>query len=287
MAFFDLTSWFGRSRPPESRGAPTEGSSDTRREALICTRDSELSRELIEVLAERGYECTSHRNPWSASHAAQRTPPSLVMIDWRVGQHEAFKLASNSHKDDNGHVASILAVVPTGQPESLAEILELGVTDFIFLPVDRALLTIRLGLIEERLREIDHLKSLEKNVQREYQRFLIATGGLGDGIWDLDLETEDIHFSDRWNEMLGYQPDEIEGTLEGWLSRVHPEDLTRLRAVIDASIAGEVSVIDQRYRILTGSGEYRWMLTRGETVKNKDGKAVRVVGRQTAVDEQN
>jgi diguanylate cyclase (GGDEF)-like protein len=69
------------------------------------------------------------------------------------------------------------------------------------------------------------------------------------------------------------------------LSRVHTEDLTRLRAIIDASIAGEVTVIEQRYRMLLKSGSYRWMLTRGEVVKDVEGKAIRVVGRQTDVDD--
>ena len=285
MAFFDLASLFGRSGSPEPSQEPTGERSDARREALICTRDSELSRELTEVLGECGYECTSHRNPGSARSAAEQTPAHLVLIDWRVGQHRAFKLASNLHKKNNGLVRSILAIVPEDQPESLLEILEIGVDDFVLLPIDWTLLRTRLGLIEERLREVDQLRDHQEKVEKEHQRFLIATGGTGDGIWDLDLATEDIHFSDRWKEMLGYRADEVEDNLEGWLSRVHAEDLTRLRAIIDAGIAGEVSVIEQRYRILTKNGDYRWMLTRGEVVKNADGKAVRVVGRQTDVDE--
>jgi len=280
MAFFDLTSWLGRSRPSDQPTAPTGEIPEIRRNALICTRDPELSRELIEVLGERGYECTSRRSPWSARIEAQRTRPHLVMIDWRVGQHRAFKLASNLRTSING-----LAIVPAGQPEILDDVLDLGINDFVLLPLDRTVLKARLGLIEERIRETVRLNELQENVQREYQRLLIATGGTDDGIWDLDLATENLHFSDQWKEMLGYRPDEVENTLEGWLSRVHPEDLTRLRAIIDAGIAGAVSVIEQRYRILAKNGKYRWMLTRGEIVKNVDGKVVRVVGRQTAVDE--
>jgi diguanylate cyclase (GGDEF)-like protein len=56
--------------------------------------------------------------------------------------------------------------------------------------------------------------------------------------------------------------------------------------IIDASIAGEVSVIEQRYRMQMKGGDYRWMLTRGEVVKNEDGKPIRIVGRQTDVDEE-
>jgi diguanylate cyclase (GGDEF)-like protein/PAS domain S-box-containing protein len=170
------------------------------------------------------------------------------------------------------------------KPEAFAKILEHGFNDFVMLPLDRAVLGARLSLIESRMCELDQMQGMQKDINQDYQRFLIASGGIGDGIWDLDLETETIHLSDRWKEMLGYQKDEIEDALEGWLSRVHPDDLTRLRSIIDASIAGEVSVIEQRYRIQMKDGNYRWMLTRGEIVKNEDSKAIRVVGRQIDVD---
>ncbi len=253
---------------------------------MICTRDHGVDNELSELLAERGYECSSHRNPRAVRFAANRTPPDLVVIDWRVGEPNAVKLASTLNSNPDSHVTSILALVPSEESDALGKILELGFNDFVMLPLDRAVLAARLGMIESRMRELDQMQALQKDIGQEYQRFLIASGGIGDGIWDLDLATETVHLSDRWKEMLGYQKDEIEDVLEGWLSRVHPEDLTRLRAIIDASIAGEVSVIEQRYRMQMQNGDYRWMLTRAEVVKNEDGKAIRIVGRQTDVDEE-
>ena len=251
---------------------------------MICTRDHEVATELSKLLRERGYESSSHRNPWAARFTANRNPPDLVIIDWRVGEASAVKLASTLNSRPNSHVTSILALVPSANPDAFAKILDHGFNDFVMLPLDRAVLATRLSLIESRMRELDQMQALQKDIKQDYQRFLIASGGIGDGIWDLDLATETIHLSDRWKEMLGYRKDEIEDALEGWLSRVHPDDLTRLRSIIDASIAGEVSVIEQRYRIKVKDGDYRWMLTRGEVVKNEDGKAIRVVGRQIDVD---
>jgi diguanylate cyclase (GGDEF)-like protein len=84
--------------------------------------------------------------------------------------------------------------------------------------------------------------------------------------------------------MLGYQVDEIADDLEEWLSRVHPDDLTRLRAVIDSCMAGDVSVVEQRYRMRLKSGEYRWMVIQGEAVIDAEGKAIRIVGRQSDIE---
>jgi len=286
MAPFRFDFWRKRSDPPASEGLSTSSPGGGRREVLVCTRDADLGNDLCDLLSERGYTPSVHRNPWAARYAARRNVPDLAIIDWHLGQQSAAKLASTLYSSDGRQSCSILALVPQGQPDTLVKILELGVNDFVMLPLDRPLLATRLSLIETRLRELDDMRSLQDEIRQEYQRFLIATGGIGDGVWDLDLLTERVHFSDRWKEMLGYGQDEIEDDLESWLSRVHPEDLTRLRAIIDASIAGEVTVIEQRYRIQVKSGEYRWMLTRGEVVKDAESKAIRVVGRQTDVDQE-
>jgi diguanylate cyclase (GGDEF)-like protein/PAS domain S-box-containing protein len=251
----------------------------------VCTGNPELGDELCGLLGDRGYLPTHQRNPWAVRYSARRNIPDLAIIDWSMGHQTASKLATSLNPVPGTDSCAILGLVPHDATENLADILELGISDFVMLPLDHKLLATRLSLIEMRLRELDDLRSLQQEMQQEYQRFLIASGGLDDGIWDLDLAAESVHFSDRWKEMLGYAPEEIEDSLESWLSRVHPEDLTRLRAILDAGIAGEISVIEQRYRMLTKGGEYRWMLTRGEVVEGSDGKALRAVGRQIDINQ--
>ncbi len=286
MGLFDLLSWIGKRGPaPHSTGS-VQGVGSAVREAVICSRDRKLEDELKTALIERGYNCATVRNGWAARYSVRRIAPELVIIDWRMGHHHAAKLTESLSKSGNARVCSTLALLPAGDPAELSTILELGVNDFVMLPLVREQLLARLSLIETRLRELDQMRALQRGLEAEYDRFLLATGGLGDGIWDLDLTTETIHFSDRWKRMLGYEPGEFEDTLEAWLSRVHGDDLNRLRAVIDAGIAGEITVIEQRYRMQTKDGRYRWMLARGEVVADDERKAVRVVGRQTDVDQE-
>ena len=269
MALFDLQSWFGKlGAGPHAAGTARDGSADAR-EVIICSRDRKLENELKTVLVERGYSCSTVRNAWACRYSVRRTAPQLVIVDWRMGQNYGAKLSDALTRTDQGRVCATLALLPAEESGELSKVLELGFNDFVMLPLVREQLVARLGLIEERHRELDQMRALQRNLELEYDRFLLATGGLGDGVWDLDLTTETIHFSDRWKRMLGYEPDEIEDTLEAWLSRVHTDDLTRLRAVIDAGIAGEITVIEQRYRMQTKDGRYRWMLARGEVVDRR------------------
>jgi diguanylate cyclase (GGDEF)-like protein/PAS domain S-box-containing protein len=286
MVPFNIDFWRKRHDPSPPDELPGSSRVENGREVLVCTRDADLANELLELLTERGYSPTVHRNPWTARYSARRHAFDLAIIDWHLGEQNAARLTSTLYAANGARSCSVLALVPQGQPDTLVKILELGVRDFVMLPLDRPLLATRLSLIESRLQEIDEMQDLQDEIKKEYQRFLIATGGVGDGVWDLDLATETVHFSDRWKEMLGYAPDEIQDNLESWLSRVHPDDLTRLRAVLDASIAGDVKVIEQRYRIRNKDGDYRWMLTRGEVVEDAAGKAIRVVGRQSDIDKE-
>jgi len=279
-------SWIERLRTGLPQPGPEAAAEDGRREIFICSRDSELSDELMSLLADRGHHCTLHRNPWAARTAARRSLPDLVAIDWRLGEQAATKLASALIKTNEDHLCSILALVPADQPDHLRTILELGVSDFLTLPLDDNQLKTRLSLIETRLRELDQMRVLQEDLHRDYQRFLIAAGGLGDGVWDLDLATKTVHYSDRWKAMLGYRSEEIGDSLDEWFDRVHPEDLSHLRAVIDASMEGEINALDQRFRIHHQDGQYRWMLTRAEVVEDSGGTAIRIVGRQTDIDEQ-
>jgi DNA-binding response OmpR family regulator len=205
VGLFDLNSWLARSRSSPPSHEPERTDQNPRREAMICTRDHKLGKELSEILGERGYTSSFHRNPWAVRFAANRTPPNLVIIDWRVGEANAVKLASTLNNNPYGYTTSILAVVPSAKPDVLAKILEHGFNDFVMLPLDRAVLVARLRMIELRMRELDQMQALQKDIKKDYQRFLIASGGIGDGVWDLNLATNTVHLSDRWMEMLGYR----------------------------------------------------------------------------------
>ena len=61
-------------------------------------------------------------------------------------------------------------------------------------------------------------------LSQNQERYSLAMQASNDGLWDWDLKTNKILYSDRWKEMLGFNDDEISDTADEWLSRVHPED---------------------------------------------------------------
>jgi diguanylate cyclase (GGDEF)-like protein/PAS domain S-box-containing protein len=81
--------------------------------------------------------------------------------------------------------------------------------------------------------------------------------------------------------MLGFAEAEITNRPEEWLSRVHPEDLERLQADLATHLQGSTLHFENEHRLMHRDGSFRWMLTRGLAVRDRDGKAYRLAGSQT------
>src|SRR5215510_12276478 len=126
---------------------------------------------------------------------------------------------------------------------------------------------------------------IEKKLKDSEERYVLATRGANDGLWDWDLDAHRIYFSPRWMSMLGYNDEEIKQSPREWFSRLHPQDSTRVKREIAAHIKGQSSHFESEYRILCKDGSYRWMLTRGLALRDGVGKAHRMAGSQTDITE--
>src|SRR5215510_6651070 len=104
---------------------------------------------------------------------------------------------------------------------------------------------------------------IEKRLKDSEERYVLATRGANDGLWDWDLRNNKIYFSPRWTSMLGYTDDEVRQNPKEWFTRLHPEDRQRVEHQIKAHINGEARHFEAEYRILCKDGTYRWALTRG------------------------
>jgi len=115
------------------------------------------------------------------------------------------------------------------------------------------------------------------------ERYALAARGTNDGIWDWDLEKDEIYFSPRWKAMLGYSDDEIGSSPEEWLGRVHSEQQEVLRRQLRFEGKDEAHEFISEHRVAHKDGRYRWMLSRGAVLRGPDGKALRIAGSQTDV----
>jgi diguanylate cyclase (GGDEF)-like protein/PAS domain S-box-containing protein len=115
------------------------------------------------------------------------------------------------------------------------------------------------------------------------QRYSMAVRSANDGIWDWDLQTNELFLDPRWKEMLGYQDDEIGNHPDYWLDRIHPEDRELFQMDLESLLGGQAMHFENEHRLMHKDGEYRWILTRGMVARNAQNFVYRIVGSITDV----
>ncbi|MEY3125068.1 MAG: hypothetical protein RLZZ573_1588 [Pseudomonadota bacterium] len=112
----------------------------------------------------------------------------------------------------------------------------------------------------------------------------LAMESSGSGVWDYNMVTGEQVHSDQWMLMLGYEPGEIPGGYQEFISRVHPDEVEMVqRANIDYldGAAPSYSVV---MRMRCKDGSWKWIQSRGMVVSwSALGKPLRMIGIHTDV----
>jgi len=131
--------------------------------------------------------------------------------------------------------------------------------------------------------DVTERKQIEEALRQGGERYALAVLAANHGLWDWDLRTNEIYFSSHWKAILGYNEQELQSNIEEWFSRVHPEDLPRLKADIAVHLEGVTPSFRSEYRMLHWNGDYRWILSQGLAVRDANGQAYRITGSQADI----
>lgn len=126
---------------------------------------------------------------------------------------------------------------------------------------------------------ITNRRESEEKLQKSEERFSLAMRGANDGLWDWNLETNQVYYSPRWKSMLGYANDELTNDLSTWQSLVHPDDKDMVLKMVQDYLVGNVDSFDVEMRMQHKAGHEVCVLSRAFLVhRDSDRKAVRLVG---------
>lgn len=136
-------------------------------------------------------------------------------------------------------------------------------------------------------RDISDRRRAERELQASEERWRFALEGAGDGVWDWNLVTGEVHFSRQWKAMLGYEPHEVRDDISEWERLVHPEDRERVLAGVKDHAEGKTEQQTAEFRMRTKGGAWKWLLARGKIVaRTATGEPLRMIGTHTDIDEQ-
>ena len=134
-------------------------------------------------------------------------------------------------------------------------------------------------------RDVTERSQILDALRQTQERLSLAIAGSNDGIWDWDRVADQVYFSPRWKEIIGYEDHELRNDLEEWRSRIHPEDRERVLAVNNQFFEGDASHFVVEYRLRHKDGTYRWIMGRGTCLRDKDGVPCRMAGSHADITE--
>jgi len=128
------------------------------------------------------------------------------------------------------------------------------------------------------------MHKVNEQLRESETRYALSAKGANDGLWDWDLETGEVYYSERWLDILGMvcKPGMIP-TKNCWIDKIHMDDHQFVIEELDAHLNGETEHFQNEHRVLHSDGEYRWVLIRGLAVRDENGKACRIAGSLTDV----
>ena len=225
-----------------------------------------------------------------------RQPFDVVLLDLSLPDAAGIDLVKRIRKIDP---ETAIVVVTGNQNQKMAiAALKEGAQDYLVksdtFSADRLQ---KLGYIDvgnlllKTLRYAIERAELAQQLTISQERYALAVEGANDGIWDWDLTNQEMYYSARWKSMLGLGKGDRLKTCRDWVKRIHPGDraafLQQVRSHIKGEAPDEALHDGQRlhceYRIMHSDGSYRWAATRGQALRNPQGKTYRIAGSQTDI----
>ncbi|MBX2861008.1 MAG: PAS domain S-box protein [Vampirovibrio sp.] len=127
-------------------------------------------------------------------------------------------------------------------------------------------------------RDITDIKQVEQALKESEERFRVAVAGSNNGLWDWNILTNEVYYSPRFLELLGYKDEsEFPHEFHSFKSHLHPDDHdSTLKAVENHLTHGFPYEIE--YRLRVKQGHYRWFLAKGKAIYDNAGKPIRMAG---------
>ncbi len=99
------------------------------------------------------------------------------------------------------------------------------------------------------------------------------------GLWDWNIATGEVWFSDRWLDIVGYAPGELANHVSTWKRLADPDDQEKVRGLLARHFEGRSAVYSCEQRLRHKDGHWVWVLDRGAVVERDGaGRPLRAVG---------
>ena len=116
--------------------------------------------------------------------------------------------------------------------------------------------------------QLFHLRSANHLLQRNAENLQSIITGANVGTWEMNVQTGEASFNERWAQMLGYSLEELQPlNVSTWSSLTHKEDLVRAQAMLQRHFQGQSEYYDCQFRMRHKLGYWVWIHAHGSVSK--------------------
>lgn len=133
--------------------------------------------------------------------------------------------------------------------------------------------------------DVTELKQAQDALARSEERLQLVLRGSTDAAWDWDLRSDELYYSPRWMQMLGYAEGEFPLDSGLWRRLAHPRDRGPVGAFLEGVLAGPETSYEVEFRLRHKRGHYVPVLSRGYVLRDGQGQAIRISGTNTDLTE--
>jgi diguanylate cyclase (GGDEF)-like protein/PAS domain S-box-containing protein len=131
-----------------------------------------------------------------------------------------------------------------------------------------------------------HYQSIRR-IEENEERLRRALDASSDGVWDWNIKTGEVIYSDKWCRSLGFDLSKVKPQISFWQELLHPDDEEATLYTLKQHFDGRSETYRQKSRLRTKSGEYRYNLGQGRVFEwAEDGTPLRMIGTDTDITEQ-
>jgi diguanylate cyclase (GGDEF)-like protein/PAS domain S-box-containing protein len=131
-----------------------------------------------------------------------------------------------------------------------------------------------LGIIED----VTAINETERKLYLSQQRYELAAKGASAGVWDWDIVSNEVFYSTKFTELLGFDNLAFGNDFASFTEQIHPDDLAKFNANLDVHLSDPFEIFDIEVRMYSAKQHELWFHIVGEALRDDKGKPYRMVG---------
>lgn len=229
---------------------------------ILIVDDSPINLEILTAALINDYEVEAMSSGKLALAVAQQTLPDIILLDVSMPDMDGFDVCKRLKANPITANLPVIFITSLDSQEAEAQGLALGAMDYITKPF-------QIDVVRARVHNILELHHARHTLQ-------LALGSARLGIWQWELNGDNVWFDNSMPSPLGYAAGEMPEGPQEWADFVHPDDLLGLE-LCRQKLRRNIPHFEIELRLRNKQDTWTWVLVAGETLK-RNGQTNTIIG---------